>query len=52
VRRLVVPLAGGFVGIFVPFLVPGYQGTLAAVVIAGLLGAILASVIWEGLTLG
>jgi len=51
-RRLIVALAGALAGVFVPFLFPAYQGTPAAAVIAGLLGALVASVIWAGLTLG
>ena len=51
-RRLGVALAGALVGVFAPFLFPAYEGTPVAVVIAGLLGALMASVIWAGLTLG
>jgi len=47
-----VALAGALVGVFAPFLFPAYEGTPVAVVIAGLLGALMASVIWAGLTLG
>jgi len=50
-RRLGVAVAGAVAGATVPFLFPAYRGTPVAVVVAALLGALLASVIWAGLTL-
>ena len=50
-HRLGVATAGALVGVFVPFVFPVYNGTPVAVVVAGLLGALVASVIWAGLTL-
>jgi hypothetical protein len=50
-RRLGVAVAGTLAGVLVPFLFPGYHGTPLAVVVSGLLGALVASMIWTGLTL-